>query len=334
MTPFLEVRPTIENHWRAIVLFGRNVATYKFALAKALLELRAVPNDLLKLDDLAVPFARNVCEHLQLAPKQATSRSSRFLEACRKANLGEISDDQLRSTTVALGFNNVLDAFHRLGPSNISRRFFVDERKTHDGIRLTDEARALGELAYVNDLMHETEARWRLVETAWEVGLSRSLVEFDRHTENLLARGRRITVTSSRSALNGYQKGHCFYCFAPITTEPGDMNADVDHFFPWAVRAHLIGNVDGVWNLVLACRTCNRGANGKFDLVPAKPLVERLHKRNEFLITSHHPLRETLLSQTGASERDRAKFLQKNYAAAVTNRIAGWTPKPRAEPVF
>jgi hypothetical protein len=62
MMHFIEVHPSIENYWRALILFGRNVASYKFALGKALLELRAVPGDLIKLDDLALPFARNICE--------------------------------------------------------------------------------------------------------------------------------------------------------------------------------------------------------------------------------------------------------------------------------
>ena len=31
--------PSLESQWRAIILFGRNSATYKFAFAKSLLEL-------------------------------------------------------------------------------------------------------------------------------------------------------------------------------------------------------------------------------------------------------------------------------------------------------
>ena len=189
MNAFLEVQPTVSNHWRALILFGRNAASYKFALGKALLELRRAPGDLVKLDDLAVPFARHVCEHLAIAPKQATSQSSRFLEACRKANKGELSDGALRDTTVALGFNNVIDAFHRLGPSDTSVRFFIDERRSHQGIRLTEELRSLGETAHPDDLVQETEARWRLVETAWELGVSHSLIQFDRSSENLIAKG-------------------------------------------------------------------------------------------------------------------------------------------------
>lgn len=234
MTHFLDVQPSIENHWRALILFGRNVASYIFSLGKALLELRAAPGDLVTLEELALPFTRSICEHLRSAPKQATSQSSRFLDACRKANAGDMGEDELREVTVALGFNNVIDAFHRLGPADVPMRFFIDERITSKGIRLTDELRALSDGVAPDDLVHETEARWRLAETAWELGVAHSLIDFDPATEDLttIRRERRTTVTSARAALNGYQKGHCFYCFAPITTDGGEEGADVDHFFP------------------------------------------------------------------------------------------------------
>lgn len=92
--------------------------------------------------------------------------------------------------------------------------------------------------------------------------------------------------------------------------------------------------MNGVWNLVLACRECNRGTGGKFDLVPPLPLLERLHRRNEFLITSPHPLRETLMLQAGLAERDRIGFLQANYRAAVSHRVARWQPTQRAPAGF
>jgi hypothetical protein len=73
-----------------VVLFGRNVASYKFALAKSLLELATDQSTFMRLDDLAVPFSRHVAEHLAGADKQATSSSIRFLEACRQFNRGDI----------------------------------------------------------------------------------------------------------------------------------------------------------------------------------------------------------------------------------------------------
>ena len=32
---FYQVEPTLENYWRGIILFGKNVASYQFALAHA-----------------------------------------------------------------------------------------------------------------------------------------------------------------------------------------------------------------------------------------------------------------------------------------------------------
>ena len=36
---FKEEHPSLESYWRSINLFGRNVASYKFAIAKSLLEI-------------------------------------------------------------------------------------------------------------------------------------------------------------------------------------------------------------------------------------------------------------------------------------------------------
>ena len=36
---YQETSPSLDSYWRSIILFGRNVASYKFALAKSLLEI-------------------------------------------------------------------------------------------------------------------------------------------------------------------------------------------------------------------------------------------------------------------------------------------------------
>lgn len=338
---FYEVTPTLENYWRAIILFGRNVASYKFALAEALFDLRASDNSLIQLNDLAPGFALHIAEHLKICDKQATSAQSRFLDVCRQFNDGQITKQKLIEETVRLGFNNVIDAFHNVHGSELPTRFFIDERKTHGGIRLTDDFYRLGELPTFSDLNIETEARWRLVETAWELSLPRQMVAIahDDATNVLHAinsQSRRIDITSSRSALNGYQKGRCFYCFRTISVESeSDLLADVDHFFPHKLHYCATDKpLNGVANLVLACRDCNRGANGKFDRLPKLPLLERLFCRNEYLIQSHHPLRETLLLQTGLTERDRMSFLQSAYDCATTHLIAKWAPAPCADGAF
>jgi hypothetical protein len=51
-TPFPPSAPTVENCWRGVVLYGRNTAGYKFALASALLEIRPQASQLVKLEEL------------------------------------------------------------------------------------------------------------------------------------------------------------------------------------------------------------------------------------------------------------------------------------------
>jgi 5-methylcytosine-specific restriction endonuclease McrA len=342
VTHFTEVQPTLENYWRSIILFGRNVASYKFALGKTLLEFSREDKETISLEELAEPFSRHVCEHLQNADKQATSASSRFLDACRKFNSGDIKKQDLLDATKNFGFSNVIDAFHVVHDGDIAVRFFQDERKGETkGIRLTDDLFSLAEQYQYRNLPSEVEARWRLVETAWELRLPRHVlsVGFDPEGELLVVNDRlfeRKPITSCRDALSGYQKGKCFYCFSDISVlDSADDLADVDHFVPHRLKPYGLGDqLDGVWNLVLACQSCNRGPKGKFAQLPELRFLERLHIRNNFYIESHHPLRETLMRQTGNSETERRRFLQEKYRHAKEFLVQNWKPEFENEPAL
>ena len=126
MNRFIHIDPGLDAYWRSIILFGRNVASYKFALGKTLLELAARGETDPKLEDLAPPFAEHLCAHLKANDKQGTSSSSRFLAACREHVSGQLSHDDLIETTARLGFVNVIDAFHVVGRDEVEQRFFHD----------------------------------------------------------------------------------------------------------------------------------------------------------------------------------------------------------------
>lgn len=130
-------------------------------------------------------------------------------------------------------------------------------------IRLTDELYQLKEQFQAEDLLEEVEARWRLVEGAWQYELPRANValQLDMETQELFFQKiRRVSLSRVKPALNGYQKGHCFYCGKQMPLK----EADVDHFFPWILRDRkLMPDADGVWKLVLSCRECNRGEGGR-----------------------------------------------------------------------
>jgi 5-methylcytosine-specific restriction endonuclease McrA len=336
---FVRSSPTVENYWRAIILFGRNVASYKFALAASLIDLADQGREAVSLEELAVPFSEHLVEHLERVDTQGTSAHSRFLDACRAFNRGDLDKGDLIDTTARLGFVNVVDAFHVVGPGEIPIRFFADERSAGGGIRLTEDLYRLTErFQYVN-LPAEVEARWRLVETSWDLQIpSRALeVAYDTHSGLLVVATdptQRTNLTGSRDALNGYQKGRCFYCSAPIridnTGDGVEPLGHVDHLIPFRLGTESgFGevNLDGVWNLVLACPACNLS---KHDYVPHVRYLEALGARNDYLIGSHHPLRSTLIAQTGASDAERRSYLQAVYRMAELLRIATWEPKHQA----
>ena len=325
-----------QEDFRRLLLRGANVASYKFALAKSILTLAESGKTAASLEELAVPFSRELCAHIKDVDTQSTSAGSRFLDACRHFNAGRITADELISTTALLGFNNVIDAFHVVGSGDVGTRFFLDERQQSlRGIRFTDELLTLAALPDARQPLHaEAESRWRLVESAWHerraTGSSLQVV-YDRPSEMIVRGmlGHRRSITWVRPSLSGYQSGACFYCAAPITPLLGlENSADVDHYFPHMLMARgLFVDLDDVWNLVLACPVCNRGEGGKFDRLPHGDFLETLWQRNERLIASHHPLRYSIITTRGASPAVRLEFLRSVQSRATEHARAEWRPR-------
>ena len=89
MHTFLESKVQTESIWRSVILFGRNVASYKFALGKSLLELADKETNFVSMEDLAAPFSKHISEHLKINDNQGTSQSCRFLNKARDYNKGD-----------------------------------------------------------------------------------------------------------------------------------------------------------------------------------------------------------------------------------------------------
>lgn len=53
---FQEEHPSLESYWRSVILFGRNVASFKFALAESLIDLSKDGRSDVTLDELAAPL--------------------------------------------------------------------------------------------------------------------------------------------------------------------------------------------------------------------------------------------------------------------------------------
>jgi 5-methylcytosine-specific restriction endonuclease McrA len=138
---------------------------------------------------------------------------------------------------------------------------------------------------------------------------------------------KRIDVSNARDALNGYQKGKCFYCCDDISVVTGAISiCQVDHFLPHQnKRVHLPANINGVWNLVLACKKCN-GSGEKGGKIPEKSCLEKLSTRNEYYISSKHPLAETIVNQTGTNTTQRNGFLMEQYNKSLEDSLHTWKP--------
>ena len=95
-------------------------------------------------------------------------------------------------------------------------------------------------------------------------------------TVNLLSK---LDESSKRNNLSIYRQilfdefetKECFYCGKPLRED----GVQVDHFIPWAYIKD-----DKLWNMVLACKTCN---NKKRDKLADEVFLEKLTTRNKFI---------------------------------------------------
>lgn len=338
---FQENDPSLESQWRSIILFGKNSATYKFAFGKSLLEIVSQEKNTISIKDLAPTFVNSILEHLKKSDKQGNSNSSTFLDACRKYNKGEMDYGNLLNITEKYGFVNVVDAFQNVNGGSIPSKFYEkDYNGANKNIVITDELLKLKESFQFANFNEEVEARWNLVETAWNLEINPNLLEvkIDTDLETLFIESnvmRRKDISSAKASLNGYQKGKCFYSFQDISINSEDENlCAIDHFFPHIHKIKMSqsgANVNGIWNLVLSDKLVNLSKSAK---IPELKYLERLYKRNEFYIASKHPLGETIINQTGKTPSERKRFLQKQYDLSVNLAIQKWKPLTELEPLF
>ena len=122
---FIGKKPSNETCWRAIILQGKNTASYKFALARALIETQG-SDTCIEISDLAEPFSKHIADHLLSNSRQSTTKNDgKFISACKDFNKNYITKEQLIEITKKEGFKYVLDAFHNVSRGEVPSRFFM-----------------------------------------------------------------------------------------------------------------------------------------------------------------------------------------------------------------
>ncbi|MEU5398118.1 HNH endonuclease signature motif containing protein [Streptomyces sp. NPDC005963] len=312
---FFDEDPSARASWRLAVLMGANARTYKFALGDALLDLAGQGREEVTLAELAAPYSLSMVRHLAEAPQAPVHVSvsdTDFLAVARNESeetlaSGRPSEQLLEAAQRSMP-GMVMQKFHNLrGVPGVPHRFYElrgsGRRRT---VLLTPELRGIALSEQGESLRGELNARWHIVESSFAAGVGRGVVQagmlVDSAHELLLDKRRRRPVARVSEALIGFQHGRCLIC-SELIVPLGE--AVVDHVFPYAmmVRFESVGSwhgpdLDALWNLAPAHRACN---SAKTDTPPDRHLRARLALRNEAIMRSPEPLRQTLRLSLGRS---------------------------------
>lgn len=318
---------------RTIVLFGRNVSTYKFALASTLLKLK--PKNFITYEDLRNEFLNSLFTHYQKNPHQYQAGENSLTRAFDKYKRDDNWNDLLETAEKNI-YNNVFDAFHNVGGGSIKKEHILFEHLPNEKkLVLTDNINAILEQEDLIELLKdENESRWMIVEEAWKNKLSPNFLVYDQATNEFVSVSsvERTNLRSAVSVLLPYQHGSCFYCNKKINTSANSEDSDfpdVDHFIAHSYfnrpdLSHI--NPDGIWNLVIACKECNRGTGGKFERLPALNYQSEIINRNVLFTEEHrHSLKNSILLSLNSKNHNEVQ--RKMYALFDKfNMIEGWKP--------
>ena len=158
------------------------------------------------------------------------------------------------------------------------------------------------ELLQINPCMYDFICKHKVIIEklnyyAWAKFLER--VNDEATTTKLLGKidesSKRINLSVYRKILfDEFETHNCFYCGKKL--RPGEI--DVDHFVPWSFIKD-----DNLWNMVLACPSCNRRKN---DRLPDKAYLSALIERNNGI------------------ERDIYKAEMLNYDSTRLDNVYKW----------
>jgi len=288
-------------------------ATYKPALLKALVRVcRRSLETQIPLQVLGDEFARMywnqvVIYHLRQAA--SITKEAEVIKlirtvagAYRVRDFSDLPDEgraQIRNKMAKILTINVLAAFHTSKPLSMPNLF--NWEKKSDCVVLTAEAAAF---IRSNDASLELIANYY-----W----ARFLEACNRLAPRVIRKvsqdfAIRRPLAQYLAILNQEDDRGCFYCGKPFAL---DRKAAVDHVIPWSFLLE-----DPIWDLVLACATCN---GAKSDWLPSPEFVDRLVERNQLRA------RESLKGKT--SLLFGAEDITRLYQAAISLEWPGfWRP--------
>ncbi|MCR2823315.1 HNH endonuclease domain-containing protein [Lederbergia panacisoli] len=301
---------TDEEIWRVftVVLSSKSVksSTYKYVLMKSIIENLYQINDQYELtyNQLAYSFAKiywNLVVHHNLVKQNRGPKNARAVTVIQEfqqkhAIPSEFSFDKIQETLQlklvsfmkSVMKENVFGALY----GDTRGQFYAFDHKL--------------EVFRLHPVVHQFMLRYqRLLVNLVNYHMAVMIEELNENmninfllnkVESIAKRG---SLKRFETILLSHFENKCFYCGKRLSERMGNIH--VDHFIPWSFVQS-----DQIWNLVLACRTCNLS---KSDKVPQRPFLDIIIDRNEQLY--HMPTESTVLME---NYKDKKVILLYDYS--------------------
>ena len=317
--------PTSKDWWRALILYGNNMSTYKMGLGDLLIKYANNNKEKIPLRELSEDFLDIYQKRVDDGKHQKKRTMVKGEEKGLTVIETELKKIQQGETTREKAINSVqkgsletmvLKKFHTVFNREIPDPFY-QVTKTH----LILQKNTLDTFTDNQNkpLNHELSSRWELLEFGFENTKKEESLVVDFDAEIVIKKNKRTPISQLRPILNGYQRGNCFYCGLKL-----DDSIEVDHVIPWSAVKH-----DEIWNLVLAHVDCNQLKTNK---LPPKPFVKKLIQRNEIVLKSYLPLKEELKKVLGDDDKKRMEHVWSQYKIAENQNLPIWGESDKFDP--
>ncbi|EMT46443.1 HNH endonuclease signature motif containing protein [Anoxybacillus flavithermus] len=312
---------TEQQIWKTFNVFfssqSKNTTTYKFGLIKSLIENLYNVNENLELnyDFLFESFAKiywNLVIHHNLRQVNHSLKSSEIekvlINFCEKFRIP--SDFRFDRLSVTLQLELVQKVKTRAKRYVIGALYGDSEGVIYE-FDLKREYMRLNSSIYSFMLKYQKVLTYL---TNYHLALFLEKHNKGEDTAHMLMKVENVSKRSSLDQfyriLISFGENTCFYCGKLLDKRSA---AHVDHFIPWSFV-----QTDHLWNLVLACRTCNISKKDRI----AKPIfLNALIERNQKLIEmEREPIRRDL-------EIYNSEKLEKLYHYSIMNGFRNlWSP--------
>jgi hypothetical protein len=277
---------TEQQIWQMFNMFfspkSKNTMTYKFGLIKSLIENLYNVNENLEINyyQLFESFTKiywNLVVHHQLRQSNSSSMNSAIEKVLVNFQKELSISNDFRFDKLPYDLQlEIVQQVKKVGKRYVIGALYGDSKGIIYKFDLKKEYLRINEAVYKFMLKYQ-----KILTYLTNYHLALFLEKYNR-AEDTVQMLMKVENVSKRSSLDmfyniliSFGDKACFYCGKMLNDR---TTAHVDHFIPWSFV-----QTDQLWNLVLACRSCNIS---KRDRIAKEIFLDSLIERNEQLTAS------------------------------------------------